>query len=210
MARDLAAGKKPGERHRRRAHAARSAVRPTATPKCGPPRPAQLTYSAPATRPQPGRRGGLRRAAGIGGASRLSSSRISAQMRTRSRRAAAASRRQNASCMPGSTRSVTAIARAPPGPGPTRWRTRVSAPNWPGCASARSAPSLRPTSVRAQPRHQRLQVARGHAQVGSQQSSAGSPSSVATTLRSAGADAAHRPDRLAALRHARDQRPRRA
>ena len=80
-----------------------------------------------------------------------SSSRISAQMRTRSARAACALRSQNANVMPGDGTSAIAMPLRVASR-PMMWRTTTSAPNWPvrrlPTSLNRSSGRVRPTRVR--------------------------------------------------------------
>jgi hypothetical protein len=117
-----------------------------------------------------------------GSSSGSSSSRISAQMRVRSARAAVTLRWQNAMRIPGSTCSAMATPRRA-GSSPTMWRTTVSAPKCPvrpTALTARPQRSARP-ALRA-PQHGLLRaLQRDLARSRSNTSSAGSPSSPRTT-----------------------------
>jgi hypothetical protein len=136
------------------------------------------------------RRSGLG-APGSGGAARAeatacvlssgsSSSRISAQMRIRSARAACASRWQNAMRMPG----VTCCAMATPrraGSSPMMWRTVTSAPKLPVRPTASLPGSVRPTSVARSRAIASCGCSSEMPRSRSSTSSAGSPSSSVST-----------------------------
>ena len=128
-------------------------------------------------------------------------------MRTRSRRAAATSRWQKASRMPGSTRSPTATACRARVEADQVAHARVGAELAAAADAGRRVASDSPTSVA----RSRGSAARGLSRSASPRSrsssgSAGWPSSVEHDVAFGGRDAARRADRLAALRDARDQR----
>jgi hypothetical protein len=113
-----------------------------------------------------------------------SSSRISAQMRIRSARAACALRRQKVSRMPASAVSAIAMPRRV-GSRPMMWRTSTSAPRSPVRRTPSLPASARPTSVLRTASMASCGRSSETCRSASSTSSAGSPSSLSRRLPSA-------------------------